>query len=134
MCSWIILGHIVRGDLESREDDISLPAWVSGLRGRFQEGRKCLFFYYVSLCVGKHPHKSGYCFHKCCMSERCFCTVMWSTDTYWRCHSCIIRVTTCLLTTLNVCCVTFTFRLLKPESQQIFPEFFSVLLTLNMNQ
>lgn len=42
LCCWIILGHMGRGDLESREDNISLSAWVSGLRGSFQEGRKCL--------------------------------------------------------------------------------------------
>lgn len=45
LCCWIILGHIGRGGLESREDDISLSAWVSGLRGRFQKGRKCLCMY-----------------------------------------------------------------------------------------
>lgn len=45
LCCWIILGHIGRRGLESREDDISLSAWVSGLRGRFQKGRKCLCMY-----------------------------------------------------------------------------------------
>ena len=39
-----------RGDLESREDDISLSAGGSGLRGRYQGGKHFLF-YHVSFCV-----------------------------------------------------------------------------------
>lgn len=38
LCCWIIVGLTGRGDLESREEDISLAAWVSGLRGRIWEG------------------------------------------------------------------------------------------------
>ena len=50
LCCWLISGTIGRGDLESREDDISLSAWVSGLRGRFQEGRKSLCMYLLFCC------------------------------------------------------------------------------------
>lgn len=48
---WLILGHIGRRDLESREDDISLSAWVSGLRRRFQEERKHLLLYMCLLTL-----------------------------------------------------------------------------------
>lgn len=71
-CFWLISGNTERGDLERREDDISLSAWVSGLWGRYQErGEKkkktpfnVFFFFHVRAV--KHPRRSGYYFNEGC--------------------------------------------------------------------
>lgn len=46
LCFWMILGHIGRGDLECRVEDISLSAWVRRLRERSRNGRKCIFIFF----------------------------------------------------------------------------------------
>lgn len=65
LCCWLIWGHIGRGDLESREDDITLSAWVSGLRGRFQEGkRKKMLAHVFSPCCENIPANQDTVFTK----------------------------------------------------------------------
>lgn len=116
LCCWLIWGHIGRGDLESREDDITLSAWVSGLRGRFQEGKrkKCLRMYFH--CVVKTSPQIRILFlrtprmNECCSSAAmCSSHISYvkhtvnpySTD--WLCYRFITRLTTSSLSTLDVC-------------------------------
>lgn len=70
-CFWLISGNTGRGDLERREDDISLSAWVSGLWGRYQERgekkkRLSMFCFFFRMRAIKHPWRSGYYFNEGC--------------------------------------------------------------------
>lgn len=141
LCCWIILGHIGRGGLESREDDISLSAWVSGLRGRFQKGRKCLCMY-LSLLWNILANQDTVFMNAVdewmlfLYSDGSYISYVkhtvnpYSTD--WICCSFIVKETTCLLSTLNVYVVCM-FCILA-NIQLSFPEIFFLWIWTNKRQ